>query len=77
MSIKLLRAIRWAADRHRTALLVVPAGFFVVYREKDRDYIVRRARRSLSGACTAVLWGVDVHVAEGIGNLYQMKEPAW
>jgi hypothetical protein len=40
----------------------------VVSREKDRDDIVKRARRSLSGTHTAVLWGVDVRVADGIGK---------
>lgn len=66
--IQLMRAILRASDRHRTALLVLPAGFFVVHRKKDRDDIVRRARRSLLGARTAVLWGVDVHVADGISK---------
>lgn len=71
--IRLMRAILRAADRHRTALLVLPAGFFVVYREKDRDDIVRRARRSLLGARTAVLWGVDVHMAGAISKAGHRK----
>jgi hypothetical protein len=50
------------------ALLVLPAGFFVVSTKKDRDGIVKRARRSLSGKRTAVLWGVDVRPANGIGK---------
>jgi hypothetical protein len=69
--LQLMGEILGAADRHRAALLVLPAGFFVVSREKDRDDIVKRARRSLSGTRTAVLWGVDVRIAGGIGKAGQ------
>ena len=66
--LDLMGQILDAADRHRAGLIVLPAGFYLVSDEKQRAQVVKRARASMTGRRTAVLWGVDVRQSGGIGK---------